>query len=94
MQIMDEIARCLRPSGRLVARLNSTEDVEFGATGHREIEPGLYLAEGVSKRFFDRSMVMRLFDENWSDIQVSERTTDRYSRTKRLWEVSALRSRT
>ena len=91
VRIMDELARCLKTEGKILVRVNSTEDVEFGATGNPEIEPGLYLVEGVAKRFFDRESVSRLFDDNWNILDVCERTSERGSRTKRLWEVLAER---
>ncbi len=91
MRIMDELARCLKTGGKILVRVNSTEDIEFGATGNPEIDPGLYLVAGVAKRFFDRESVSRLFDDKWNVLDVCERTSERGSRTKRLWEVLAER---
>ncbi len=91
LKVMGELARCLKPAGKLLVRVNSTDDVEFGATGNPEIEPGLYLVEGVAKRFFDRESLGRLFDDRWNVLDVCERTSERGSRTKRLWEVLAER---
>jgi len=59
--ISAEIARCLRPGGVLLARVNSTRDLHYGASGHPELEPHYYRVSGRPKRFFDRSDVMQLF---------------------------------
>jgi SAM-dependent methyltransferase len=59
--ILADLVRCLEPGGLLVARVNSTEDVGYGATGHPEVEPHLYRVEGRLKRFFDAADVERFF---------------------------------
>ncbi len=91
VNLMGELARSLEPGGKILVRVNSTDDHEFGGAGNPEIEPGLCLVEGVAKRFFDRESVTRLFDEEWRLLDVFERTSIRDSRTKRLWEACAER---
>lgn len=43
--------------GILLVQLNSTKDVNHGAVGHEEIEPGFYLVNGERKRFFDQDSI-------------------------------------
>ena len=87
LAIVEDIRRCLEPGGRLLARLNSVQDVQFGAEGHPEIEPGLYLVQDVLKRFFDRASIEELFSTGWRLAALQERKTVRYLHEKQLWEV-------
>jgi SAM-dependent methyltransferase len=83
-----EIARCLEPTGSLLVRLNSTEDVHHGAGAPEEIEPGLKLVEGAPKRFFDRAAVEALL-RGWRIELLEHSTIDRYDQPKRVWEALA-----
>jgi len=77
----------LRPKGILVSRLNSTEDHNYGASGHPEIEKHYYLVDGKPKRFFDREAVDALFGTGWTQLSVVHAYTAKYERPKALWEV-------
>lgn len=66
--ILREISRCLGPHGLFVARVNSTNDVNYGARGYPEIEPHFYSVNGVTKRFFDRIDIHHFF-AHYLDIQ-------------------------
>jgi SAM-dependent methyltransferase len=85
--IMNEIRRCLKAGGFLLARLNSTADMHHGAVGHQEVEPGLYRVDGKLKRFFDREAVERLAGKEWKIHCLEEATVCRYESPKTLWEV-------
>jgi SAM-dependent methyltransferase len=85
--IMAEMRRCLAPNGFLLARVNSTGDIHYGASGHREIEPGLYDANGELKRFFDKEAVERLTGTKWHVWNREERTVHRYDSPKVVWEL-------
>jgi SAM-dependent methyltransferase len=87
MAIMDEIRRCLKAGGFLLARLNSTTDMHHCAVGQQEIEPGLYCVDGRLKRFFDREAVERLAGMEWKVYFLEESTVCRYESPKVLWEV-------
>jgi SAM-dependent methyltransferase len=87
MAIMDEIRRCLKAGGYLLARLNSTTDMHHGAAGQQEVEPGLYRVDGKLKRFFDREAVGRLVGKEWKVYSLEESTVCRYESPKVLWEV-------
>ena len=80
------IHNVLRPSGVLLCRLNSTEDHNFGASGHPEIEPNYFLVAGEPKRFFDRAAIEKLFANGWSMLHVSHAVVSRYSLPKAVWE--------
>src|SRR5512143_671191 len=60
-EIVVRTRRVLRSSGVLLCRLNSTNDHNFGASGHKQIEPNYYWVRGKRKRFFDAAAVARLF---------------------------------
>jgi SAM-dependent methyltransferase len=87
MAIMDEIRRCLKAGGFLLARLNSVTDMHYGAVGQQEVEPGLYRVDGKLKRFFDREAVERLVDKEWKVYSLEESTVYHYDSPKALWEV-------
>ena len=77
----------LRPKGILVSRLNSTEDRNFGASGHPRIEENYYLVDSKPKRFFDRAAVEALFGSGWTKLSVEHAYTGKYEKPKALWEV-------
>jgi SAM-dependent methyltransferase len=85
--ITTEIRRCLAPGGFLLTRVNSTNDIHFGASGHPEVEPGLYNVDGELKRFFDRTAVERLVVEDWKVHSLEELIVHHYDSPKVLWEV-------
>lgn len=90
--ILRALRDCLVPGGRILMRLNSTDDVQFGAEGNPLVEPDVHLVGGVPKRFYNRERVEQLLGEGWCVLEASERSSDRYSRTKRLWEICAERA--
>ena len=53
MQIASELKRCILPGGLFLARFNSTEDDNYGASSPLEIEPNLRQVGTRTKRFFD-----------------------------------------
>ena len=84
--LVERIRELLSPDGLLLCRLNSSNDVHYGAVGHPEIEKGLYLVDGRPKRFFDRAAVEALF-AGWRILGLQEQTVQRYERPKVLWEI-------
>jgi SAM-dependent methyltransferase len=85
--LVGRIRNLLSPAGLLLCRLNSTNDHNFGASGHSEIDENFYLVDGAPKRFFDRAAVDRLFSSGWQLLGAEERIIDRYERPKSAWEV-------
>jgi hypothetical protein len=90
LQIASELKRCLKADGILLARFNSTNDVNYGAsTTTLDIEPDFRLVGTSTKRFFDETSV-RTFLQGW-DIQfLEEDIIHRYERPKSVWEVMAV----
>lgn len=86
-EIIKEIARVLIPGGSLLCRLNSEDDVNYGATSNREIEPGLYNINGIEKRFFSKSDIERLLASVWTELEIEHKVIDRYLRKKFVWEL-------
>lgn len=85
--ILRDIARCLKPEGVLLCRLNSTRDVHYGAVGHEQVGRNYYLVDGFPKRFFDRESIDALIVEDWERISIEELSIDRYDKPKIVWEV-------
>jgi len=89
LALLARIGGHLRPGGLLLCRLNSTADVNFGATGHPRLADNFYLVDGSPKRFFDRPAVDALFADGWRVLSREEHVVDRYEQPKALWEVVA-----
>jgi SAM-dependent methyltransferase len=87
VSLVSRIHRTLRPGGLLLARFNSTEDTNFGAIGHPEVEPGLHLVNGQAKRFFSQADVNALFGLGWQVRNLEHRVTHKYKFPKSLWEL-------
>jgi SAM-dependent methyltransferase len=87
LDMVRRIRETLRPGGMLLCRLNSTEDNNFGAIGHREIEPNFYEVDGTPKRFFDETAVRALFANGWHIRAIEHIVTRKYVLAKALWEV-------
>ncbi|MBI3101189.1 MAG: class I SAM-dependent methyltransferase [Burkholderiales bacterium] len=91
LDLVHRIQQTLSRGGLFLCRLNSTEDKNFGAAGHPEIEPNYYLVDGQPKRFFDENSVAELFASGWKVLSKEHQTTNKYIRSKALWEVIAQR---
>lgn len=90
LQIASELKRCLNAEGTLLARFNSTNDVNYGSIPKEpEIEPNFHQVGTSTKRFFDESSV-RTFLRGW-DIQfLEENIIHRFGKPKSIWEVMAV----
>ncbi|HDR7659402.1 class I SAM-dependent methyltransferase [Bacillus mobilis] len=88
VSIVSEIARVVGTGGLLLARLNSTCDVHYGAGQGIELEPRYYEHEGRRKRFFDEADMRRLFD-GWAINVLTETDMHRYRKPKICWEMAA-----
>ncbi len=89
--IVDEIHRCIPNGGLLLCRVNSTQDVHFGATDNPVIdwehEGAFYQVRDRQKRFFTEKSVWSLFANGWQMVSLSETTIDRYAKDKTVWEA-------
>lgn len=83
--ILSEIKRMLTPNGHVFVRVNSINDVNYGAGEGEEVEPHLYRTrDGMLKRFFDEEDMYRFF----SDFQIvflEEQKMYRYQMEKMVY---------
>lgn len=87
--VVTQIHRVLKPKGSVIVRVNSRQDVHFGAEGFPQLEPGLYQVRGRSKRFFTEQDLHNLFARHWQISHVSHHCIDRYDKPKYLWQLKA-----
>ncbi len=90
--IMHEIQGVLTPNGHLILRVNSINDVNYGAGQGREIEHHLYVTDDNRlKRFFDEEDI-RYFFRDFHIECVREETLLRTKQEKQVYKV-CLRNR-
>lgn len=86
--IIKEIKRVLKPNGYLIGRVNSVNDINYGAQSGKEIEKHFYLTESGYKRFFDKEDIEYYFRE--FEIKCcTEESMMRYGNEKIAWEFAA-----
>jgi SAM-dependent methyltransferase len=89
--IVAEISRVLVDDGFLLCRVNSNQDINYGARGYPKLESGLFDVGGMSKRFFDKTSILDLFSGDWTFIDLEHKSIDRYQQTKTVWELGAVK---
>lgn len=87
IRIVHDISRVLSVNGYLLCRLNSTNDVNYGAGQGMPIEDHYYAVNGKTKRFFDLEQIESLF-KTWKFTYMSESRMCRYEYPKMLWELA------
>ena len=85
--IVDQLHSLLRPSGVLLLRVNSTNDLNHGAGAGELVEPGYYLVNGRLKRFFSEADLRQFFQAGWRVEYLTEKTIQRYQQPKVVWEA-------
>ena len=83
--IIKEIKRVLKPNGYIIGRVNSVNDINYGAQSGKEIEKHFYLNESGYKRFFDKEDIEYYFNE-FKIKDCSEESMTRYGSEKIAWE--------
>jgi SAM-dependent methyltransferase len=83
-QEVQRIQQLLPADGLLICRLNSTNDVNYGAVGYPPIEPNYFSGDGQPKRFFDFVALNELFRDGWRIVEVGEHVIRRYERPKHV----------
>ena len=83
--IIKEIKRVLKPNGYIIGRVNSVNDINYGAQSGKEIEKHFYLTESGCKRFFDKEDIEYYFNE-FKIKDCSEESMTRYGSEKIAWE--------
>lgn len=83
--ILSEIQRVLKPNGTLSFRVNSMNDVNYGAGVGVEVEKHYYFTGKSSyKRFFDERDI-RYFLKEWHLNYLEEKELFRYDMPKMVW---------
>jgi len=94
--IVGEIGRVLAPGGRLICRVNSDKDINHGAGQGEEIQRGLFLKDGMKKRFFDEGLIRVCFEGMETGIGIGigglrECILKKYPKEKVVWEFECRR---
>lgn len=92
LALVERVRGMLRPGGVLLSRFNSTNDHNYGASGHLRIAENYFSVHGEPKRFFDRPSIQALFAAGWSTIAAEELVTHKYAHPKSVWEVVVARA--
>ena len=87
VNLIERIRHTLAHPGLFLCRLNSTNDRNYGASGHPRISGNYYAVNGEPKRFFDRDSVLDLFSSGWRILSMEEQITHKYGQAKALWEI-------
>jgi len=90
-KIILEIKRVLKKGGILLARVNSTADINHGAGQGEKLEENSFFVEGYNKRFFDEETAQKFFGLIGS-CQVRNAVMKRYEKEKQLLEICALKN--
>jgi SAM-dependent methyltransferase len=88
-RVIKDISRVLTTGGTLICRVNSVDDIEFGAGQGIRLEDNFYDIDGKLKRFFDRKQIDCFFSD-WGMEHVCECEMNRYPKLKRVWEIAAM----
>ena len=84
-KIINEIRRILKKDGHLIFRLNSINDINYGAGEGQEVEPHLYVtSDNRFKRFFDENDILHYF-KDFQIVYLKEEIMTRYKLEKRLY---------
>lgn len=92
VELIERVRNTLMPGGVFLCRLNSTEDRNFGASGHPLIEENYFLVDGQPKRFFDEQAIDTIFANGWKVLSKEHMLTRKYVQKKALWELVLQRS--
>ena len=87
INIMKEIKRILKPNGNLLARVNSTSDLNYGAGKGEKLEDNYYFVEGYNKRFFSINDAEKFFSII-GKTRIVEAEMLRYAKPKKVIEVN------
>lgn len=86
-RIIQEINRVLTKDGYLIFRVNSINDVNYGAGMGKEVEYHLYKTDDNRlKRFFDKEDILYFFS-NFKIEYLNEEIMYRYEKYKKLYRV-------
>lgn len=84
--ILREIKRILKKDGYLIGRVNSLNDVNYGANQGEEVEKHYYLTKDGYKRFFDENDI-NFFFRNYKIEHCIESSIFKYGSEKIVYEI-------
>lgn len=85
-EILNEIKRVLTDDGVFLCRLNSMNDIHYGAGKGEEIEKHLFNIDGNIKRFYNKEDILYFF-RDWNIRSCREVEILRYKNPKTAWEI-------
>lgn len=89
-KIMNEIKRILKSNGVLLARVNSTNDINYGAKKGIKIEENYYFVDGYNKRFFNYEDAYKYFSII-GEVSINEGKMYRYTKPKEVIEIEVIK---
>lgn len=85
--VLQEIKRILTLDGSLLARVNSTQDINHGAGQGEKIEENFYFVEGYNKRFFTIADAEKFFSIiGTPNVKCADML--RYSKPKKVIQIN------
>lgn len=90
--IIDEIKRVLSPDGHLILRVNSINDINYGAGRGTEIEKHLFMTDDNRLKRFFCDDDLQYFFRGFKFLYSKEETMNRYGLEKRLYKVCLKKS--
>ena len=88
---MREIKRILTPNGYLIARVNSVDDINYGAGQGEKLEENFFFVERYNKRFFTTQDAIKFFSII-GETKVKEADMLRYTKPKKILEILVQKS--
>ena len=85
--IINEIKRMLSPNGHLILRVNSINDINYGAGRGTEIETHLFMTDDNRLKRFFCDDDLQYFFRGFKFLYSKEETMNRYGLEKRLYKV-------
>lgn len=89
LRIFREIRSVQRDGGELYFRVNANHDANYGAIGNNE-SWDLVDVKGISKQFFTEAKIQEALAGLYKIESIELKTTDRFGKTKALYEVLAI----
>lgn len=86
IKILVELKRILKKNGILIARVNSVDDINYGALKGIQKEDNYYYINGYNKRFFDDSDIEKYF-KIIGEVKYNKTTMLRYDLPKEVYEI-------
>lgn len=90
--IINEIKRVLSPDGHLILRVNSINDVNYGAGRGTEIEKHLFMTDDNRLKRFFCDDDLQYFFRGFKFLYSKEETMNRYDLEKKLYKVCLKKS--